>query len=284
VPDTLARSTSTLRSGVDVSGVPFGKGCADTSIPFQVQATLPAWNTNGALWTGDDAETGEPGIIEVHRGTDLPEPQDPSPMIVLGRPATIGTISDGIVLRFTTGSTGSPCEQWALVAHPHTTMVTLRLLGSSLTEFAVGEQTMDCASGARFAATLNPGDRTILDVIDLPVNRALQTGRDGSTLFAKNGLFVHPGLAFDLVVAADFRGLVGMGWGRAAQPASVVHVPVCEGAADATHVLAYAGGFFALRPICATIEVVQSDQTVDVQLGIGLPCQGQPPVEGPTDT
>jgi hypothetical protein len=285
VADTLAAP-----SGADLRAAPFGTGCPKLPIPFHVTGVMTNWTTVGALWSGADPVNGGFGLIEVHQGLDLPEPTDPTPLTVLDAPATIGAISDGFVVRFIIGPPALPCSQWALVAHPLTTIDTLRNLAERLTLFGAGDQMLDCTAALHDSGTLNPGDETVMNLVDLPVGRALQTSRGAtsvsgiSVLFAKNGLFVHPGVAFDVVVPDEFRGLVAFAWDRRAEPVSVVHVPACPPAADSTTLLDFIGGFYALRPICATIDIIESHEIAAVELGIGTPCPGQSPIEGPTDT
>jgi hypothetical protein len=75
-----------------------------------------------------------------------------------------------------------------------------------------------------------------------------------------------------------------MSWIAGSGPVSVVHVPACSPVADPPLLLAFPGGFYALHPICATVVVREFDEVSSVQLGIGTPCPGQSPIEGPTET
>src|SRR6267378_356963 len=69
------------------------------------------------------------------------------------------------------------------------------------------------------ATATPPSDFSILfDRVALPTRSALQANRSGESdptrrLFAKSGLFVRPGVAFDLIVADEWRGRLTLGWG-----------------------------------------------------------------------
>jgi hypothetical protein len=74
------------------------------------------------------------GIIEVWNGgrpEGVPKPVDRiEPITILGRVGTIGDISDGYSALVELGP--SPCEHWALVAHPGTSRAQLRAVAEGL--------------------------------------------------------------------------------------------------------------------------------------------------------
>ena len=80
------------------------------------------------VWTPTDHH----GIVEVWNGAraDLPEPGPSEPITVLGRPAEIGRISDGYSMVVQLGPT--PCDRWALVAHPGIDQTELRTIAEGL--------------------------------------------------------------------------------------------------------------------------------------------------------
>ena len=271
------------------ASVPLSTGdgpCAGSVIPFRPIA-LPGWDYSTGVWSGIDPVTKAAGIIEI-TASPAPAPVDPAPITILGFPGTIGRLTDGFVATFVMGSAADPCTTWSLLAHPQTSLATLRDVAEHLTTLGAGAQIVDCSTGLHGSSATNPGDQNVLGVVDLPVDRALQTSRttldDGeSVVFAKNGLIVHPGTSFDVVVPPEWQGRIGIGWGTRSQPRMLVHVPACAQPQNAT-TLDFGGGFYARQTVCAPIDVIVDGKTSEVFIGIGTPCPGQAPVEGPTET
>lgn len=105
------------------------------TLPFTVVDPPPGWQINTTLnesvavvpWWGGG------GVIEIWNGIreDLPTPVNTRQITVLGRPATIGTISDGFSVVFDLGPT--VCDRWAVVAHPSVSMEVLEQMSQLLT-------------------------------------------------------------------------------------------------------------------------------------------------------
>jgi hypothetical protein len=108
---------------------------APTTLPFTVADPPAGWQINTTLNLPVAVTTwfGGGGVIEVWNGIrdDLPMPGSPRRITVLGRPASIGAISDGSSIVFDLGPT--PCDRWALVAHPSVTIEELEAMSQLLT-------------------------------------------------------------------------------------------------------------------------------------------------------
>ena len=173
------------------------------------------------------------------------------------------------------------CSDGATSVTP-TTSVSSRL--PTTTPFA----TLPC-SGDQAAP---PANFTVyFDAIALPASdtypNALQTsssGPDPSTrLWAKTGLWYRPDVAFEIVVPDQSKGRLAVGWGGAPSSPNpgVVHV-ACPNAPRNWVVLA--GGYWASQTMCATVIVRVGDKQQQAHIGLGLPCPGQGPPGGPSDT
>ena len=126
VATTAEPSTPTVQPTTVTTASPAPACTLPASLPFE-PTTLPGdWtrspyvrSVNGVpeSWQSTD----RPGIVEVWNGLrpDLPTPRAPETITVLGVPAEIGPISDGDSVVFQIGPT--PCDRWALVAHPGVT-------------------------------------------------------------------------------------------------------------------------------------------------------------------
>jgi hypothetical protein len=156
------------------------------------------------------------------------------------------------------------------------------------------------ASGVRllpcgeFIGTQPPGRGTqvVLGVVALPASpglgRALQTARSGlhdprARLFAKWGLVIRPRAHFRLIVPGRLRNQLSIGWGNANEGhvGTTVVVNRCTGAQGAKW-LAYAGGYYVRKPICATLIVATGRHERQVRIGVGKACPGQGPPPMPT--
>lgn len=119
----------------------------------------------------------------------------------------------------------------------------------------------------------------LLDVIALPTAssapRALQAGRhdgtDPPSYFAKTGLLVRSGAAFELKV--DHPLTVGIRWGSPTEFSSTISSQGCPGESW----IAFAGGFVVQEPTCVRLILTADDQQEVFSVGAGAACQGQQP-------
>jgi len=134
------------------------------------------------------------------------------------------------------------------------------------------------------ATATPPSDFSILfNRVALPTRSALQANRSGESIptrrfFAKSGLFVRPGAAFDLVVPDEWRGRLTLGWGG--KKGTHLQVPKCQPSNHANDLwLVYAGGYWVPEPACVSVvvRVGQAEQTVRIGIGASCPGQGPPP-------
>jgi hypothetical protein len=154
----------------------------------------------------------------------------------------------------------------------------------------VGPATLACQDVIGSRAIPGEGDSIVLDRVALPTGRALQanrTGDPGARLFAKDGLFIRRGAAFDLVVPNDWRDRLTINWGSPGTPTHILRVPGCRPTGTINPVreqdawLVYAGGYTVSQPACVSLVVKagQSEQTV--RIGVGAACPGQAPPPPP---
>lgn len=119
----------------------------------------------------------------------------------------------------------------------------------------------------------------LLDVVALPTANsspnALQVGRRDGTdqpdYFAKTGLLVRSGAAFDLEV--EHPDTAGLGWGSPAAFSSSISSQGCQGESW----LAFAGGFLVQDPTCVRLTLTTDDDQRVFFVGAGAACQGQQP-------
>jgi hypothetical protein len=132
----------------------------------------------------------------------------------------------------------------------------------------------------------------VLGVVALPTSPgspALGTSLTGAgngplRLFAKTGLVVKPDTSFELIVPAAFTERVGIGWGGGpSTPSRRVIVTNCTNR-DGPGWLAYAGGYWIDHPACVPIIVRAGGKQQTVHIGIGTPCPGQQPPQGPSQS
>jgi hypothetical protein len=135
-----------------------------------------------------------------------------------------------------------------------------------------------------------PDWQVVRGVVGLPTSPradALQTGLTGEPspalrLFAKTGLVIKTGVKFELVVSSPTGNRVGIGWGNGPFTPShrvVVNCPDVGG----TGWLAYAGGYWLDHPACIPLTVRLGAREQSVAVGLGTPCPGQRPPQGPSD-
>lgn len=140
-------------------------------------------------------------------------------------------------------------------------------------------------------ATSGPPENfeVLLDAVALPTSPAhpaLQTSRrqaaDGSIYyFAKTGLVWNASSSFQLVVPERLQSQMAIGWGGG--PASHGHsVEVsCD---NGEGWVGLPGGYWVTEPLCADLIVRTETEEVTLQVGLGTPCDGQAPPQGPTDS
>ena len=131
----------------------------------------------------------------------------------------------------------------------------------------------------------------VLNVVGLPTSphsRALQTARTHDVppeprLFAKTGLLIRADSRFSLLVPHGER--LWIGWANGpAQPHKAVVVRGCARPSQArSGWLAYPGGFWVQAAGCYSLIVKSSGREQRMRLGLGAPCSGQKPPEGPTE-
>jgi hypothetical protein len=145
------------------------------------------------------------------------------------------------------------------------------------------------------ASTPNPPSESsvILDGVSLPTGRALQANPDSdphATLFAKDGLLIRRGAAFDLIVPDSWRGRLTVTWGSLAKPTGHLRVPGCRPTQrmpsssrwdPSDDWLVYPGGYFVSQAACVSVVVKAGQREQTVQIGVGAACPGQSPPPSP---
>ena len=152
-----------------------------------------------------------------------------------------------------------------------------------------GESALACDSYIDGNAPVAPL-QVVLGVVALPVSPgypALGTSLSGEgngalRLFAKTGLLIRPDTTFELIVPAGFASRLSIGWGSPGTPSHRVVVNDCSNPGGGW--LAYAGGFWIDRPACVPIIVRAGGQQQEVHIGLGTPCPGQRPPQGPSQS
>jgi hypothetical protein len=136
--------------------------------------------------------------------------------------------------------------------------------------------------------------RVVLGVVALPTSPnypALQTIRTGDgnhprRLFAKTGLIIKAKASFELIVPPQIAAPavhLGIGWGGApSAPSQRIVVSNCP-QAGCSEWLAYPGGYWLDHPTCAPLIVKADGTEQQVHIGLGTPCPGQQPPQGPSE-
>ena len=145
---------------------------------------------------------------------------------------------------------------------------------------------LDCQAVIGSEAVPAAGDSIVLDGVALPTKRALQANRTdpGTRRFAKDGLYVRRGAAFDLIVPDAWRDRLTINWGFPGEATHHLRVPGCRptGTINPIHEqdpwLVYAGGYTVSGPACVSLKVTagQTEQTVQIGVGAACPGQGEP--------
>jgi hypothetical protein len=94
-------------------------------------------------------------------------------------------------------------------------------------------------------------------------------------LFAKEGLLVKPGAAFELIVPDAWRGRLTIGWGGPATRTTRFIVAGCPSLGPQDQWLAFAGGYWVKRRACVPLIVKAAHKTSTVHVGVGAPCRGR---------
>ena len=137
-----------------------------------------------------------------------------------------------------------------------------------------------------------PDLEVIFGAVALPTTTtasALQTAPSGKSdpalrLFAKTGLVVKRGETIELEVPENVRSQLAIGWGGApSTPTWLVRIS-CPRTAEQSGWFAYAGGYWLHKPACLPLIVRVGHRAQVVHLGLGTPCPGQRPPEGPSFT
>lgn len=161
---------------------------------------------------------------------------------------------------------------------------------SSAPRLAVAPMTarsrLNCADAfeARSARPLH----VVLGVVAQPASPAypaLQTARTGGSprLFAKTGLFAKPGARFTVSVPAPLKHKLDIGWGNpAASLSQEVVVPACRGTAHDWP--SFPGEYWVDHPACVAVIVRAGFRSRSVHVGLGTPCPGQRPPQGPSQS
>lgn len=134
----------------------------------------------------------------------------------------------------------------------------------------------------------------VLGVVALPTSpryAALQTTATAGThpavrLYAKTGLFIRTGTAFDLVVPDEARDMVSIGWdGNGLDKPSRRVTVSCPATTSPSgwKWLVYPGGYWAPRPACVPLVVRTRGKERLVHIGLGRPCPGQLAPQGHSD-
>jgi len=143
---------------------------------------------------------------------------------------------------------------------------------------------LDCQAVIGSEAVPAAGDSIVLDGVALPTKRALQanrTGDPGARRFAKDGLYVRRGAAFDLIVPDAWRDRLTINWGFPGEATHHLRVPGCRptGTINPIHEqdpwLVYAGGYTVSGPACVSLKVKAGQTERTVQIGAGAACPGQ---------
>jgi hypothetical protein len=135
--------------------------------------------------------------------------------------------------------------------------------------------TFDCW-GPIDAVEAPPDDWSIvLDVIAFPENSPLQRGRFDDEIgrhFSKFGLVIRSGSPLQLRIGDTSYPNAVMGWGvGSSEPVGAIDIEGCQASRSEDWVV-YAGGVWTVDPACVEIEVSTSNETLSVDLPIGIAC------------
>ena len=151
------------------------------------------------VWTPTDHY----GIVEIWNGrrADLPEPDASEPVTVLGRAATIGPISDGYSMVVQLGPT--PCDRWALVAHPGIDQAELRTIAEGLRPADSSSSTAVTTAPSATATSAVASAKVAAVVVSVRGSDLVEVGERGSEKVVASLPPDLGGLAPELVGAGD---------------------------------------------------------------------------------
>lgn len=176
-------------------------------------------------------------------------------------------------------------------------------VGSSTSE-AGAAPSLELPCSESIASLLQPssGNTVVLGVVALPTSDArafaLQTDLSGerdptARLFAKSGLEINAGAAFEIVVPDEAANRFSIGWGSPAKRTRHLVVRGCHAESSwAARVgsaicdsgftwFAYAGGYWLQQVGCLPLLVRAGGQQRRILIGVGAPCAGQSHFPGP---
>lgn len=154
-----------------------------------------------------------------------------------------------------------------------------------------GSSTVRCGSYIDRQAPA-PDLEVVLGSVALPTApkaSALQTAPSGEPqpalrLYAKTGLAVRSGARIEIEVPAGMRNRLAIGWGGAPSTPSWLIRIRCPPVAGRPVWYAYAGGYWLPRTGCLSLIVRVNGREQRVHVGLGTPCPGQQPPQGPSST
>ncbi|MGW0662213.1 hypothetical protein [Streptodolium elevatio] len=140
----------------------------------------------------------------------------------------------------------------------------------------LGTVGLDCASSIEGIPEPPDGYLRVLDAVAVPDrDRTLQLAlADGSgdRRFAKQGLVLRAGEGAELSVPSDAAERPAIAWGNIREPVSVITVAPCPEHPGAQAWLAFAGGFYAERPMCVPLTIRTASREATVHVPVGMPC------------
>ena len=142
--------------------------------------------------------------------------------------------------------------------------------------------TLSCRDVVGSQDTPGPGFSVAFNRVALPTAKTLggvrlHAGPQGGKFWAKQGLLITAGAAFELIVPTAWVARLSIGWGNPAGPSSQVDVSGCQATTPGTRWLAFAGGFWVSQPACVPLIVRIANRQRLVHIGVGAACSGQSP-------
>lgn len=156
------------------------------------------------------------------------------------------------------------------------------MVSSTSIVLAAAQTTLACADQIGWPRTVPPGYAVSYGRVALPTGKAFSAVRfdpskPKSKFWAKQGLLVKPGTAFELIVPAAWTSRLTIEWGNPGHATTHLWVTSCASKQPGAHWLAYAGGFTINKPACIPLIVKTSTAQRTVHLGAGKACPGQAP-------
>jgi hypothetical protein len=159
-------------------------------------------------------------------------------------------------------------------------------VGSAASLDAAPATALPCPNQIDSSTAPAPQLTTTLGQVALPTHDALgavllpNEPDPNARYWAKEGLDIRAGGAFELVVPPEWRGRLSFGWGGVRQ---ITHLKVSgcrwmpspSQSSPARAWLGFAGGYWVRSPACVAVLVRAGHQTRRVHVGVGAPCPGQ---------